>query len=77
MLYQLSYARTGRPLRFTKDRKDSAQLYRRRVIEHLHDLVCIIIRDGSWFNGSMERWKTECTASLVPIGHWKFRVLAW
>ena len=68
MLYQLSYARTARPQHFTKDRKDSAHLYRRRVIEHLDDLVRIIIRDGSWFNGTLERWIAECTASQVPIG---------
>ena len=70
MLYQLSYARTGRPLRFTKDRKDSAQLYRRRVIEHLHDSVgyhnprWIMVQ---WSPGAVEDGVYGFTSSHWPL----------
>ncbi len=67
---------TARRQRFTKDRKESEQLYRRWVIEHYDDSADIIIRDGSGFNGALERCITECTASQVPIGPWKVRVFA-
>lgn len=41
--------------RFTRDRKESEQLYRRWVVEHYDDTADIVIRDGSGFKGDMER----------------------
>ena len=38
---------TARRERFTRDRKESEQLYRRWVIEHYDDSADIVIRDGS------------------------------
>ena len=46
---------TARRQRFTKDRKESEQLYRRWVVEHYDDTADIVIRDGSGFKGDMER----------------------
>ena len=37
--------------RFTRDRKESEQEYRRWVIEHYDDAADIVIRDGSGFKG--------------------------
>jgi len=41
--------------RFTRDRKESEQLYRRWVIEHYDDAADIVIRDGSGFKDDLER----------------------
>ncbi len=46
---------TARRQRFTKDRKESAQLYRRWVVEHYDDSADIAIRDGSGFKSALEQ----------------------
>jgi len=56
--YYTSYRAAGgsaRRQRFTKDRKESEQLYRRWVIEHYDDSVDIIVRDGSSLNAAHGR----------------------
>ncbi len=66
--YYTSYRAAGgsaRRQRFTKDRKESEQLYRRWVIEHYNDSVDIIIRDGSGFNGTLERTLPYISNALV------------
>jgi hypothetical protein len=40
---------------FTKDHKESEQLYRRWVVETYDDSADIVIRDGSGFKGDLER----------------------
>ncbi len=46
---------TARRQRFTTDRKESEQLYRRWVVENCDDSADIVIRDASGFNGDLER----------------------
>ncbi|MCH8146773.1 MAG: hypothetical protein IH987_02120 [Planctomycetes bacterium] len=51
--------------RFTKDDKESEQLYRRSVIERYDDSVDIIVRDGSALNGYLERTLPSIANTLI------------
>ena len=53
---------TARRQRFTRDRMESQQMYRRWVIEQHDDHADIVLRDGSSFKGDLER------AAIPQIG---------
>lgn len=56
---------SSRRQRFTRDYKESEQLYRRWVIEHYDDSVDIIVRDGSSLNGHLERTLPYIANALI------------
>ena len=65
---------SARRQRFTKDYKESEQLYRRWIMEHYDDSVDIIVRNGSSLNGRLERTLPYIANAMIQ--HDKGRVRA-